>query len=53
MCACEPDFTCARCAAREEKISDRERERFEEMLYTGEWPDRIVPALADLEAHRA
>ena len=53
MCACEPDFTCARCAARERVgLDDDDFERWAEMLGgTREYEDVAVPALADFEAN--
>lgn len=53
MCACEPDFTCARCR-REYTAALRDPdpgERFEAMIGGLAWDETVaVPALADFEA---
>jgi hypothetical protein len=41
------------CALHGRGTRDTERERFEEMLYAGEWPERAAPNLADLERSAA
>lgn len=51
MCACEPGYVCPRCrdTRHDPGYFDDDAERFGEMLHADEWPERIAPALADLE----